>query len=690
MNPKLAKKALAQAQWSRYTMAMTRGHIEYQRQANLNENFYLGGGRQWDDTVKAELESAGKPWLEENIIFSTVNTVLGYQTQSRMDINYKPREQNDQETSDVLTQVGMYVVDRNRFPWKESQVFADGMIQQRGYFDIRMDFSDNLNGDVKIDTLDPLDVIPDPDAKDYDPDEWADVMTLKWMTLDDVKEVYGVGKYRQILNSLNDNDEPDWGDGGDGFGEPRNKFGSDSTYFSYYRDEGEEVHVRLIERQHWKMQNRNMFYDTETGELYPAPDGLKEPELKKQAKQQGYELIKRLSRRIRWTVTSKDVVLHDDWSPYEHFTVVPFFPYFRRGTTVGMVDNLIKTQEMLNKVYSQILHVVNTTANSGWTVEEGTLTNMDTEDLTSNGADTGLVLEHKRGSNAPKKIEPNQIPSGLKDLVTSSVDLIRLISGVSETFQGGKGPEVSGTAIQSRVQQSAIQLATPVDNLFKTRNMIAERLLKLIQTYYTDERAFLIIGQDIEEGEDQQVDINKEDPDTGEILNDVTKGRYDVVIADVPTQITFQNAQMSQAIELRKYGIEIPDDEMVRMSTLTRKDKIAAKMTGEASQAEQEQAAAEAKLQIETLEATIEKLEAESNKQHMEAAAKAADIATQIAANPSIAPLIDTLLNTYTEDEEEMQEEHAGGMQDMPQGQGLMSNTSMPPQLGGGQGIPFQ
>jgi len=647
---RLTRKKLANAQWDRYTASMTRGHQAYQKQAKLNEAFYLGGGRQWDDVIKADLEGKGKPWLEENIIFSTVNTVIGYQTQSRMDIAYKPRELNDQETSDVLTQVGMYTVDRNKFPWKESQVFSDGMIQQRGYFDIRIDFEDNMNGDIKIDTLDPLDVIPDPDAKSYDPDDWADVMVLKWVPLSDIKETYGPAKYRAILKSLNQNDEADWGDGSDGFGESRNKFGDDSTYFSYFRDEGEEVHVRIIERQHWKMHNRPFYYDIDTGELYPAPDKLTDAEYKKEAKAQGYEFIKRVSKRVRWTVTTKDVILHDDWSPYEHFTVVPFFPYFRRGVTLGMVDNLIKSQEMLNKVYSQILHVVNTTANSGWTVEENTLTNMDTEDLEDRGAETGLVIEHKRGSEAPKKIEPNPIPAGLKDLVTSAVDLIRLISGVSETFQGGKGPEVSGTAIQSRVQQSAIQLATPIDNLFRTRNMIAERMLKLIQSFYTDQRAFLIVGEDEEDAEPKELVINEALEETSEILNDVTKGRYDVVIADVPTQITFQNAQMAQAIELRKYGVAIPDDEMVRMSTLTRKDKIAGKISGEKSEEAQQIEREQLELTLKNMAAAIEDLQSKANKANVEAAAKATEVAQAIAENPSIAPLIDTLLNTYSED----------------------------------------
>ena len=63
-----------------------------------------------------------------------------------------------------------------------------------------------------------------------------------------------------------------------------------------------------------------------------------------------------------------NVVLHDDWSPYKHFTVVPYFPVFVHGHTLGMVENLLDPQEILNKVSSQELHIVNTTATNPVTV----------------------------------------------------------------------------------------------------------------------------------------------------------------------------------------------------------------------------------------------------------------------------------------------------------------------------------
>jgi len=658
---------LAENNWARYFSALTRGHSSYQQRAKLCEEFYLGGGRQWSDADKLALEEAGKPWLEENIIFSTVNTVLGYQTQSRMDISYKPREVDDQDISDILAKISMYLVDQNKYPWKESQVFADGLIQQRGYFDVKMNFNENVYGDVEITVLDPLNVIPDPDSSSYDPDDWSDVIITSWMSHDDIKETYGLGKWRQIESKMYR--EADFGTGT--LEEERNKFGTLNNQSSFYLDETDTPHSRIINRQYWKIHNREFYLDTKTGDLYPTADKDKPFTKRKIAKENGWEIIKRVTKRIRWTVSTKEVVLFDSWSPYSHFTVVPFFPYFRRGVTLGMVDNLIKTQEMLNKVQSQILHVVNTTANSGWILDESSLANMETEDLEERGGETGLVLEVKQGRERPQKIEPNQIPNGLKDLVSTGVELMRMISGVSETFQGGKGPEVSGVAIQSRVHQSAIQLATPIDNLFRTRNMIADRLLELIRSFMTQERTFMITGPNKDRNSPATsvttpVTINQENPDDpSRLINDITVGKYDVVIADVPTQITFQNAQFAQAIELRKYGVMVPDDEMVMMSTLSRKNDIAKKLSGELSPEQQASAKERADLELENLRKVVEELESKAKVDESKTLKQLADIAAMIFENPKLAPIMDSLQSLI--DSKEKQETENTSEQEAPQ-----------------------
>ena len=84
--------------------------------------------------------------------------------------------------------------------------------------------------------------------------------------------------------------------------------------------------------------------------------------------------------------------------------------------------------ELLNKVSSQELHVVNTTANFGWKVKRNALQNMSVGELEQRGAQTGLVLGLDELVNA-EKIQPNQTPSGLDRISYKAEEHIKSISG---------------------------------------------------------------------------------------------------------------------------------------------------------------------------------------------------------------------------------------------------------------------
>ena len=134
--------------WAQFQQDMDLGHDAYTRHARYLENMYLGGGKQWsgEEDKVAELEASGKPALELNLIGSSIRTLKGYQTQSRMNIRYAPRGEGDLTIAELLSKIALYELDQNKFPWIESQVFEDGIVQQRGYFDIRMDYEEDING----------------------------------------------------------------------------------------------------------------------------------------------------------------------------------------------------------------------------------------------------------------------------------------------------------------------------------------------------------------------------------------------------------------------------------------------------------------------------------------------------------------------------------------------------------------
>lgn len=304
---------------------------------------------------------------------------------------------------------------------------------------------------------------------------------------------------------------------------------------------------------------------------------------------------------------------------------------------MGVVDNMISIQEMLNKTLSQIQHVVNTTANSGWLVEENSLVDMDVDEFVHYSSTTGAVIEYRAGRNPPEKIQPNQVPTGLDNMAERAIQLGSLVSGVSDIFQGQKGPEVTGVAIQSRVQQNAVGLAAPIDNLFRTRHILAKRILELIQSFYTEERMFIITIPNPETGQPEQQSVTLNQPeyqdDIIKYLNDTTEGTYDVIISDVPDQVSFQNAQFNQLIEMRKFGIEVPDDVLIQHSSISNKNEIVKRMQGQQDPEVKRMEQEAAQLDLAEKAAAVEKQKTDNIATRLKANKDAIDAALSLSDN---------------------------------------------------------
>ena len=373
--------------------------------------------------------------------------------------------------------------------------------------------------------------------------------------------------------------------------------------------------IRVIERQYYQLKECMYYVDVVTGDMRPVPTTWSKRKKQKFADDYGLEILTRLDRKVRWTVTADSVVLHDDWSPYACFTIVPYFPYWRRGRPFGMVRNLISPQEQLNKISSQELHIVNTTANSGWIVETGSLQGMTADDLEEHGAETGLVLEYNRGSSPPAKIPPNQIPTGLDRLGQKAAANIKTISGISDAMLGTDSPEVSGVAIQAKQNRGVLMIQVPLDNLQKTRQYLAEHVLRIVQQYYTEERLIQITDESDPMKPEMPIVVNQVTPE-GDIINDLTLGEYKVVVGTMPARDNYDEVQFAEAIALRQAGVPVPDDLIVDYSHLAKKGEIAKRiriMQGmEPPSEEQAQIQAfQAQAEIQKVQLEIAKMEAE-------------------------------------------------------------------------------
>lgn len=162
---------------------------------------------------------------------------------------------------------------------------------------------------------------------------------------------------------------------------------------------------------------------------------------------------------------------------------------------------------------------------------------------------------------------------------------------ISDSMRGFDRADVAAKAIQAKKAMGTVSLTKPFDNLSYTRKLVARNVLDLVQTYYTEERMFLITGRGLTD-QPQQVTVNQASPE-GTIVNDLTVGEYSVVVSTVPARESFEQSQFAEALEMRQLGIAIPDDVLVEHSHLARKGELAARIKqlnggGEPSQAAQQ------------------------------------------------------------------------------------------------------
>lgn len=640
----------AEENWNRYAFARDNGHLDFVRMANIAEQYTYGN--QWRDETRQKLNQQFKPVITVNKILASLLVVMGEMLQVQGDVAFEPTASGDPDVAETLTKVYRSILRSNDYQNKEAEVFDSGIIRGRGFFDVRLAFNDQLQGEARLRSVNSKNVIVDPDAHEYDPDTWKEVFYTQWLTSNDIKINYN----EEDGAALEQTDPRNFRFGVDSTDSLMNTFGgavrvgtnrSANLHPSFFPqsqsafDSKVRRIIRVVERQYKDVDRVDHFVDRETGDMRPIPDTWEDEQIRQYVQAFNPVVLPQKIERIRFMTTADDRVLFDDWVPFKHFTLVPYFPFFHEGRSLGLVENLISPQDLLNKTLSQELHVINTTANSGWQMEEDTLTNMEPEELEQRGAETGVVLVRRRGSQPLEKIQPNTVPTGLDRMAAMADEFVKELSGASDSKRGFDRADVSGKAIRAKQFAGSVNFAKALFNMVRTRKMIARNVLAIVQEHYTEERVFRVAPARLG-GESEEVRVNVLTPEQT-VVNDLTLGEYDVAVTDVPLTDTFEESQFDEAVRMRELGVAIPDDVLIETSKLARKNEIAQRVReanegGETSAAEDQLAQLEIALkeaEVNTKNATAQKQEAEAAKAIADAQAILAEAQSEGGVDPA-------------------------------------------------------
>ena len=561
----------ARENYEYYRYCRVNGHDSFLRRSEIGYEFYTNN--QWSPEEKAEMIASNRPALTINQLFRTLDSIVGEMLYSTGDVRFTPSSIDAQDdAADGLDKIWVNTTQRSKMQFFEPQLLLDALLTGRGYYDIRMDFDNQLMGNIKITHKRPQNIVLHPQITSRDPDTWPEVYETRYSSIDEISLMYGSAAAKEIQDA-----------GQSEFISPEDRYEERllSTKLNYsglgYFDSQQlekQTYIktrRLVERQYRAIKYKEFFVDQPTGEMSEVPENWDRNRVAQMRQASGCEVIRRRASTIRWMVTCDRFVLHDEDSPYNHFTIVPFFPWFVDGYTMSLGENLIDMQRMTNKLYSQYLHILNTAANSGWKVKEGSLKNMTEVDLETRGAKTGLVAVLAETADL-ERIEPGQLPQGHDTLASTVRAMFDDVSGYTNTMKGADRADAAGKAIDAKIARGAVNLATCYNGIYHAKTMLAERALDLAQTYYTETR-FLRINQGYGQPA-ASTTINQPTPE-GDFLNNITVGKYDVTVIPAPQRETVDQNAFQQLKEMRtEMGIQIPDAVMIQYSAVPDKKQI--------------------------------------------------------------------------------------------------------------------
>ena len=526
---------------------------EVRREAMRDHEIYDGPG-QW---TAEELEIL-KQRLQDPLVFNqvkpTVDWVLGTEKKARIDYRILPRGEEDAAGAETKTKVLKYVSDVNNTGFKRSQSFVDAVISGVGWLD------HGISGDpddekIRISYEDWRNVWYDSLAVEADLSDARYVFRGKWVD-EDVAIAYFPDRADVIHAAANQDagilfDDPAFDLDGSEDGTNVNSTTVIKTGFFSFAGEttaSKRRRVFLVEAWYRVPARKKTLRGKELGTLNGVTYDEKDVDHVRLVEAGLGEPVDSIQMEMRQMIFVADYVLYEGVSPFRHnrFPLVPIWGYRRKkdNAPYGMVRPLRDPQRDLNKRRSKALYILSTN-----------------KVITEEGAPAGTLNEMYDAVNRPDGVvllkdgffEKFKIGNE-RDLAQEHIALmeqdekyIQNASGVTDELMGRDTNAVSGVAINARQEQGHVVTQQLFDNYRMAFKLSGEIQLSLIEQYYTEETVVRIIGKD---NEPEFVPVNAPDPETGEIMNDITATQADFVVSEQDYSATIRRAMFETMSEM--------------------------------------------------------------------------------------------------------------------------------------------
>jgi hypothetical protein len=580
------------------------------------EDIDFKAGNQWTEDDKAALRLAKRPCLTFNKIRPIVKLLTGHFIQNSERIECAPEGGEDEQFSQISDKILSHIDEQANLTFNLGYQFAGGETTGLSWIELYLDYqTDPIFGVLKsIYHGKPGTIYLDPRGSSYDPnDDRQYLFKLVRKTKSQLKELYP-NKAKDIDEITVDSENPDFVSGKEGdannYGQAvgRSKLGVNKTSAETSLNvDGKSYHVKEYWR--FKLMERWYVYFMDSGDM-PMFDTEAEADAETATRRQKYVAEggdptkwapvkkKRQRKEMHVAIRCGGKLLDNDKSPWEpHYSGFPFFPFIADWTpeaedevlrVQGIVRSLKDPQREKNKARSQMLHIINTSANSGWIIDEDAMDEKKKEELRKFGSAAGVVIQKKSGKEV-RRIEATPPPIASQVREKAASDDFKEVSGInSDLLAVDSSSNPSGKAIALRIRQAITILEPDFRNFRYTKKLIGTAMMKMVPTMFDVPKLKKILGK-------QFLDENQlDDIKLTAYLIQIEDLRYNVRIAEHGDTKTMREETFEDLSNMMQNGMPLPPDLMIEFMNIPNKTEVVGRIKEYQQQQAQQAMAMEA------------------------------------------------------------------------------------------------
>lgn len=254
--------------------------------------------------------------------------------------------------------------------------------------------------------------------------------------------------------------------------------------------------------------------------------------------------------------------------------IIPVIPVLGEMTFInrvrqlkGAVRDSMDVQRIINYSASVQLEVVDLAPKVPWLVEEGAIDGYENEWRDANSRNYSfLVYKGRNGIAPPSRMPISTDISSIAAIKNGAQDDMQSIFGIFNAALGEGGPESSGVAIQTRINQTNQSTYIYKDNLYRSIRQVGRVLSNMIPEFYNG-RTVSILNVD---GSDKQV-----------VVDIKPLASFEVSIKEGPTNISARqtlNQELMQLVQAMPQAAPLVSDYIIKNSDLPGTEKLVARL----------------------------------------------------------------------------------------------------------------